>query len=259
MTSSGQPQVIAGIEALLAPYSVAEFRAACYGRRSVVLRAQRSSVRSLFSWTALQDIWRERGTVPLYYQNGRAGDARLDVPADHASLMIRMGATAVIDRLELLSSSVAGFADELAACMGHGEGRGARCYAGEAAHGFTMHFDAYHVFAVQMSGTKRWWVAPEPVEDPPDARAPVSAAPGASAVRCDGRIFRIPTELEPVDVEPGDVVYLPPFTWHRAVPTSRSLTVSFDLSDRPPRRDAGSVHMSWLGSPPEPLTAPDPG
>lgn len=72
--------------------------------------------------------------------------------------------------------------------------------------GFNLHYDAQPIFLLQMAGSKRWWYGKHPITPAPtrySASWPEAEKPSLQ-------------ELESTLLEPGDVLYLPAFCWHRA-------------------------------------------
>src|SRR5262249_34169701 len=86
--------------------------------------------------------------------------------------------------------------------------------------GYGLHFDATGMFTLQIAGSKRWWYG----------RAPAVAWPRANRVATGGARNQLAgDELDEVVLRPGDVLYLPPGTWHRASAIGESLHVSLTI------------------------------
>lgn len=144
---------------------------------------------------------------------------------------------------------VAGVVRELRMMGGPGF---AKLYASTDDRGFALHVDAFHVFVVQLEGRKRWRFGRTPAVPSSlfggslDAQGrPVFTAPGS------GPMFARPGEpvpppspdtLEERVLEPGDVLYLPPGTWHVA----RAIEHSVAISVSPPRAPIGRLLLALL-------------
>lgn len=76
------------------------------------------------------------------------------------------------------------------------------------------HFDQYDVFLVQAEGRRRWQVGP-------DCQADTPLADGTPL-----KILRAMSVTDEWDLEPGDVLYLPPRLAHHGVALSQSMTWS---------------------------------
>jgi ribosomal protein L16 Arg81 hydroxylase len=106
------------------------------------------------------------------------------------------------------------------------------CYLSPDGEGLDTHYDARHATIVQISGSKRWLYS----------RLPATAYPLANAlVEKDGRVrhgehnnrrqkLDVPTpdesQFAEVLLEPGDLLYLPPGTWHNAKASGESLALN---------------------------------
>jgi ribosomal protein L16 Arg81 hydroxylase len=104
------------------------------------------------------------------------------------------------------------------------------CYYSPDGHGFNLHIDDHSVFILQIEGSKHWLFSSVPgVENPTRG---FQFPPGRSAVKLPwGHFTRPETEsLETVLLVPGDVLYLPPGTWHeaRASGSSLALTLAYE-------------------------------
>ena len=72
--------------------------------------------------------------------------------------------------------------------------------------GFNLHYDAQPIFLLQMAGSKQWWYGNSAITPTPTCYSASLAdvqKPGLE-------------DLETTLLEPGDVLYLPAFCWHRA-------------------------------------------
>ena len=136
--------------------------------------------------------------------------------------------------------AIAALSSELSFELGLAGKPFAKLYSSPDDRGFALHFDSFHVFVVQLAGAKRWRFSPTPAVDSPltsgklDARGrPVFSDGDAPVTRDDGTPVEAPdpASLDEVELTPGDVLYLPPGTWH--VARARGHSVALSLS--PPR------------------------
>jgi ribosomal protein L16 Arg81 hydroxylase len=85
--------------------------------------------------------------------------------------------------------------------------------------GFPWHYDFTHVLALQISGTKRWTLGRTRVEAPPFHQQADAIRPEIHELLSRlGLKYALPddADADEVDLAPGDVLYVPPGTWHRA-------------------------------------------
>lgn len=101
-------------------------------------------------------------------------------------------------------------------------------YMSPDGHGFTLHIDDHPVFILQVEGSKRWWVSAG--IGVPDPTRGFSFPPDRDRISVPWGIFERPDEEQFLQftLEPGDVLYLPAGTWHkaRAVGFSLALTMA---------------------------------
>jgi hypothetical protein len=155
----------------------------------------------------------------------RSGQTALLLSAAKLEPLLERGATVILDTMESLSSEVR----ELANAMQSALGGTVICnaYCSFAAHaGFVSHFDSTDVFALQISGSKRWRIyegrAVEPVQRPGHAFSSFSHEHHENAKS---------KVLAEVMMTPGDVLYLPRGQYHDALAASdASLHLSFGIT-----------------------------
>lgn len=103
-------------------------------------------------------------------------------------------------------------------------------YLSDHDRGFGLHFDEHHVFLLQVEGAKRWSISSTPVIRDPPCNAIASLAAEYNT-RYPWAQLDPPDEasLDEVLLREGEMLYLPPGTWHRgrAEGTSFGLTMSF--------------------------------
>jgi ribosomal protein L16 Arg81 hydroxylase len=115
------------------------------------------------------------------------------------------------------------------------------CYYSPDHHGFSWHFDCQHVFILQLDGQKQWDFTPYTgIDFPPFNLTPESARSpeGRAMSQALGVDIRLPEpECVVTDtLSPGDVLYLPPGTWHRASARGHSLALTLTLYPVSPMR-----------------------
>jgi ribosomal protein L16 Arg81 hydroxylase len=107
------------------------------------------------------------------------------------------------------------------------------CYLSPVGKGFGLHFDSNPVIVLQSEGSKRWLHGKTPAVRGPGHNVVASHVPElVDFVReRPWSRLRIPREqeLEEATLHPGDVLYLPAGTWHRAYAEAPSIAWTFTL------------------------------
>lgn len=107
------------------------------------------------------------------------------------------------------------------------------CYYSPDGGGFGLHHDDHPVWVLQLAGRKRWWYSE--TAGVPEHMSSFSFAPGRSRMALPQGTVDRPDEstLTHVELEPGDLLYLPARAWHRAQAVGHSFALT--LSSIPAR------------------------
>jgi len=97
-------------------------------------------------------------------------------------------------------------------------------YHSPAGVGFPLHFDGHSVWIFQVGGSKRWWVGAEPLVEHPIGNGYVEASGQANFPEWLSDTVPQAADLLDVTLHPGDVLYVPPGTWHRTRAMEESLS-----------------------------------
>ena len=238
---------------LVAPLSMAGFFEAHWGRASRHFRAPQ---RARFDDLTPSDGWRAwvraSAVIDAATQDAAGSQKQRRVDAHSFEAAFDGGETicADVSGAEPVAAGLAAMTARLRPVEGEPF---AKLYVSPTGAGFAMHMDAHHVFVVQLSGTKRWWFGDAPAV--PHALLGGKVDPAGRAVHTyprdgwpiagpGGRPLLAPdrSALTSVVLEPGDVLYLPPGTWH----TTRATEDSVALSVSPPRVPLSAVLLGAL-------------
>jgi len=124
------------------------------------------------------------------------------------SIEYRNGASVVLPALHRSWKPLRNLCATLEAQIDHVPHANAYITPGNAA-GFTPHYDVHEVLVLQIAGSKRWSLYPAPI------RLPYRSEPFTP------HGYSVPTPLAHIDLNPGDLLYLPRGQVHSAV-TSES-------------------------------------
>lgn len=229
---------------LLQPIPPVRFFARMWGQRSALMQADADRFADLLpddgGWHALINSSTnvDAATVDT---DGRQHQTRIDPGTLDDALS--GGATVCADISR--HASIAALLQRLHEQLGSGSGRPfAKLYVSPPGAGFAPHFDGDHVFVVQLQGHKRWHYGTAPVlpfvpvggKVGPDGIA-VHTYPrdGVPVMLDDGSVAAAPerSALAQTTLGPGDVLYLPPGTWHTTQARQRSVALSISPARTP--------------------------
>ena len=141
------------------------------------------------------------------------------------------GATICATSLEHVEPRVGQFRDILAAQWPSPDQLIVNCYYSPDGQGFGTHYDPQSVWVMQIEGRKRWFYSTErAVAFPNDGATAMKLREGGS------KLLAGMESMQEVELRPGDVLYLPPGTWHRAEARGYSLALSVSQLTQGTRR-----------------------
>ena len=227
---------------IVSPYSPEEFFGTIWEQRAVHIPGAAEKFAHVFSWEELNrlldmsKLWSDRsmslvidGQSVDLAEYGRVGQTRDGNQAimpdpEQIKLLLRRGATMVLDLIETLSPRVA----TISAALQTATGGVAVCnvYCSWRAHqGLTAHCDSTDVFAMHIEGSKIWRVYEGRADNATDiAGYNFGSFTPEHHASAKGKL------LEEIEMKPGDVLYLPKGQYHEALATSdASLHLSFGI------------------------------
>jgi hypothetical protein len=202
------------VEGLFGPAGLTGFLAEVLGRRRERYRGPPERFEKLISWPELARVLAAKPVPPqtvgvirqgkqaaldAYLRPAPAGLAQVDVRALEA--LIDSGGALFLAQAHHLHRGLWDMTRSVGRALS--EAVNANIYYGRArSRGFGMHVDHHDVIVLQVEGKKQWYGADPTFTDPlllPNHSGPEPKEPTWSEV-----------------VEPGDVMYVPRGTWHRA-------------------------------------------
>jgi len=105
-------------------------------------------------------------------------------------------------------------------------------YAIKVGEGTAPHFDQNINFVVQISGKKKWWIAPNTSVENPMTRYTIGtqADPELDSYLDDELPTEFPKEAMEFTLVPGSVLFLPRGAWHKTEATEDALSLNFTYS-----------------------------
>ncbi len=105
-------------------------------------------------------------------------------------------------------------------------------YAIPAGKGTAAHFDQNINFVLQIHGTKRWWVAPNPHVENPMSRHTIGLAmdPELDSYAPTSMPDQLPENATEFVLKPGSLLFVPRGAWHRTEAITDALSLTFTFS-----------------------------
>lgn len=105
-------------------------------------------------------------------------------------------------------------------------------YAIAKGQGTATHFDQNINFVLQVSGTKKWWIAPNTHVKNPMTRHTlgIEADPELASYAINGFPAEMPENAEEFILEPGSMLFVPRGAWHKTEALSDALSLNFTYS-----------------------------
>jgi hypothetical protein len=179
------------------------------GQRAVHIRAAASKIEGFYSLAAHHDaIPRIRPShVRAAYDDGSPEQPGLGL--EQALEHFGRGATICVTTLNSADAVLSELCTILNRQLVSPDRFYVNSYYSPAGQGFGIHYDPQSVWIVQIEGRKRWRYSRTP-----EVEYPLQGTTGVLHAAGGGRVPE-PGELACADLAPGDVLYLPPGTWHR--------------------------------------------
>lgn len=215
----GTVNVAAGerLARLVAPFEPRLFFERIWEHRAALLRAPGRSWDHLgvTAETVLRAVERAEVTARIVVTEG--GDDRVSPARGAIALPLPEGSTLCVNNIERAFPEVDALCHDVLSVFGLASHALCNLYYSAEGHGFAGHFDTQAVFVVQLAGKKIWRYGSAPdVSWPPLGCADTPLALGEFRAEHPDVPMAGPAYTEEALLEPGDVLYLPAGTWHRA-------------------------------------------
>jgi ribosomal protein L16 Arg81 hydroxylase len=200
---------------LLVDTPVAVFFEEYWQKKPLHVDATSARFAGLFNKTAFREATRNCDSLKTSFRDVRGVSMERVCTPDQVDEAFRGGATICISGIQG-DTQLNLFIDTFARQVRQGGDLSFNCYYSPDGHGFSLHLDDHPVWILQVDGRKRWWYSKRPFNKP---LSTVSFPQGATIahVPWTAPIERPDeTDFSEVVLEPGDVLYLPEGTWHRA-------------------------------------------
>jgi hypothetical protein len=226
-----------GLKKLLAPLSLKQFREEYWQRRHYVARSPRGLLQALATELEGFDVQRllERQTASIQaWFSTLEGEFRaVEVSRAAGTAAFEAGATLYLPQTGV--PALMAWQKRLARDLGHSQASlTCSVFAARRGAGTRCHFDTLENFTIQLRGTKRWHVLPNRhLQAPLDNWVTGDDTTPEMDLYCDGPLPKdMPGAAESIELQPGDVLYVPRGYWHsvEASEDSVSLFLGFPVT-----------------------------
>lgn len=214
------------LDGLLSPLAVEQFLEQHWAKRALHLRGPEDKFERLgmdhdafMSAVArcADEFYTDSRRFKACYPQPGASHVEIMAHPSQARHLLAAGMTLVLANVHLHDERLAELAGRLQIGLGTTHVR-ANVFLSPPGSGLSLHFDCDHTLLLQLSGSKHWRVSPG--ADVPSPTVNALAGEDAASKGLDWSLEIVsPDEstLSSYDMMQGDVLYMPPGTWHRGV------------------------------------------
>ncbi len=239
---------LSSLKGLLDPMTPETFRAEYLHKKPLHVRGRPEKFAATLDWDDINrmlsmDVWTQQ-TLQLHMDTNRLPPAAYCVNVanrdgqqvmrpipDKVQELIGHGATLLLNQIETLAPGVLALVNTIQQDLG-AKSSANLYFSRKERRGFDAHCDRHDVFAAQIYGTKLWNIY-EGQLDKPIEHAMFQNVPQIEYDRRKGKVAEI------VEMNPGDLLYLPRGKFHDAL-TSADLSVHLSVSSNEP------IGLDWL-------------
>lgn len=228
------------LAALLAPVPLATFLSSVWEQRTLHIPGHPGKFGDWeFDVDALRDLVEDHPDLPVkaQYHDPQGHHREVGIDPEQAFALFDAGLTICFQSIEGCHDALRQLTVACKTYLNLAERFFVNCYWSPAGGGFGMHLDRFSVLIVQLEGSKHWTYSETPAvpfpltnfTDIPEGRGMFPAAfpwwrdPPPFAERC---------RLAEHTLAPGDALYLPAGTWHRARAEGSSLALTLTFVHR---------------------------
>lgn len=226
------------LEALFAPMTKGEFIKHYLNNTPVVAHDRLEHLKELTqlpfltSLDSLFDTWPTQVTA---YMEGIADEGNSKkVTTVEAKELYQKGSGLCFDDVDLFSPLLAQWPCAIRQELGLSQltyGR-SLIYTIKEGEGTAAHFDQNINFVIQISGTKKWWLAPNTHVENPLSRHTIGIDmdPELESYAFNGMPESFPDKSQEFILKPGSILFVPRGYWHKTEAISNAVSLNFTLT-----------------------------
>jgi 50S ribosomal protein L16 3-hydroxylase len=236
MARNKNPKI--GLSALLSPKSAQDFFSTAWPEKPFVVENLSESISAFTSLPFLQSldamlaVWPHSVQVHLPDVSDEASS--IDVSASAAKKLFDNHLSLLFNQAERLSPVLKDWLSAVQAELGLPAMTYARCmvYATPDGKGTAPHFDQNINFVLQLTGTKKWWVAKNENVTHPSERH-TAGLPVHSELASYAKLpfpKSMPSHQKSIVLKPGSLLFVPQGYWHSTEAKGEALSLNFTFS-----------------------------
>jgi ribosomal protein L16 Arg81 hydroxylase len=222
--------MLPGLNTLLQPLGLRQFRQQFWHQHHYVARARRNLLvqlaRELEDFDVERLLARHSGVVQAWVSTPERGFNAAEIPREAGPVAYDAGATLYLRLIDV--PALAGWQSRLARELGHSpQGLTCSVFAAKRGAGTRCHFDTLENFTIQLQGTKTWHLLPNR-----HVKAPLENWVTGDELTAEMELYcktpmpkDMPGRAKRIELQPGDVLYLPRGYWHSAAASRDSLSL----------------------------------
>ncbi len=234
---SNNPRVV-GLPAFIYPKSLEEFLNTEWPEQAFVSHGLKDSVRELTelpflkSLDAMLNHWPK--SIQAHLPDASDESSSIDCNASDARKLFSNHLGLLFNDVQTLSPVLKNWLVQIHQDLGLPAMTHGRCmvYATPDGKGTAPHFDQNINFVLQLTGTKKWWLAPNSHVKHPSQRHTMKGKLDAELASYAQLPFptEMPKEAISIELKPGSLLFLPQGYWHSTEAQGEALSLNFTFS-----------------------------
>lgn len=217
------------LEAFLHPVAVKDFFERYWNRQALLIPGHPEKFQGLFDRAAFDRAVHSCADLKVGFTDEKGWPGHFNIKPEQVPEMLSSGKTVCASMIDPGSPALTAFLQRISRDFAVAGRFFFNSYLSPDGAGFGLHLDHHPVSIMQIEGRKRWWYSPEPGLR--EVVTNVSFPKDREVLKLPWVTVRHPREEELCEVvlSPGDVLYMPKGTWHRAAAEGSSLGLTLAM------------------------------
>jgi Cupin superfamily protein len=223
------PAALGHLQALLHPVQEQVFFEQYWNRKALYIPGQPDKFAGLFDRAAFDRAVHNCVDLKVGFTDENGWPGHFNIKPEQVTEMLAGGKTVCASVIDPRDPVLTAFLNRIATNFAVAGNFFFNSYLSPDGGGFGLHLDHHPVSILQIEGQKRWWYSPEPVLK--EVITNISFPKDREALKLPWVTVTRPREEDLCEVvlSPGDVLYMPKGTWHRAQAIGGSLGLTLAM------------------------------